>query len=77
MAGTDSNTSDLDQAIAENATGPAKASVDGQSVEQHPLPDVIEADRYRESKKASRKPGIGIRFAKLVPPGTEDHGGAA
>lgn len=77
MAGTDSNTPDLDQAIAENAAGPAKASVDGQSVEQHPLPDVIEADRYRESKKASRKPGIGIKFAKLVPPGTEDHGGAA
>ena len=77
MAGTDSNTSDLDQAIAENAAGPAKASVDSQSVEQHPLSDVIEADRYRESKKASRKPGIGIRFAKLVPPGTEDHGGAA
>ena len=77
MAGTNSNTPDLDQAIAENAAGPAKASVDGQSVEQHPLPDVIEADRYRESKKASRKPGIGIRFAKLVPPGTEDHGGAA
>ena len=77
MAGTDSNTPDLDQAIAENAAGPAKASVDGQSVEQHPLPDVIEADRYRESKKASRKPGIGIRLAKLVPPGTEDHGGVA
>ena len=67
----------LDQTIAENAAGPAKASVDGQSVEQHPLPDVIEADRYRESKKASRKPGIGIKFAKLVPPGTADDGGAA
>ena len=67
----------LDHAIAENAAGPAKASVDGQSVEQHPLPDVIEADRYRESKKASRKPGMGIRFAKLVPPGTADDGGAA
>lgn len=77
MADTDSDTPDLDQAIAENAAGPAKASVDGQSVEQHPLPDVIEADRYRESKKASRKPGIGIRLAKLVPPGAEDHGGAA
>ena len=77
MADTNSDTPDLDQAIAENAAGPAKASVDGQSVEQHPLPDVIEADRYRESKKASRKPGIGIRLAKLVPPGAEDHGGAA
>ncbi|MEL6397363.1 MAG: hypothetical protein AAFQ71_15415 [Planctomycetota bacterium] len=42
MADTDSDTPDLDQAIAENAAGPAKAMVDGQSVEQHPLPDVIE-----------------------------------
>ncbi len=67
----------LDDAISENAAGPAKALVDGQSVEQHPLPQVIKADRYRESKKASRKPGIGIKFAKLVPPGTADDGGAA
>ena len=81
MADTDSNTPDLDQAIAENAAGPAKASVDGQSVEQHPLPDVIEADRYRESKKASRKRGIGVRLVKLTPPGAidglADDGGAA
>ena len=65
-----SPTSDLEQAIRENASQPAKASVDGQSVEQHPLKDQIEADRYLASKDATRKPGLGIKFAKIVPPGS-------
>ncbi len=60
----------LDQTIRDNAAQPAKASVDGQSVEQHPLKDQIEADRYLASKDAARKPGLGIKFAKIVPPGS-------
>jgi len=60
----------LDQALREAARQPAKASVDGQSVEQHPLKDQIEADRYLASKDAARKPGLGIKFAKIVPPGS-------
>lgn len=62
-------TPNLDQAIRDNAAQPAKASVDGQTVEQHPLKDQIEADRYLASKDAARKPGLGVKFAKLVPPG--------
>ena len=60
----------LNQTIRDNAAQPAKASVDGQSVEQHPLKDQIEADRYLASKEAARKPGLGIKFAKIVPPGS-------
>ena len=67
----------LDQAIAENAAGPAKAMVDGQSVDQHSLKDQIEADRYLASKRAGRGRGLGARFVKLTPPGTADDGGAA
>ena len=59
-----------DEALREAAKQPAKASVDGQSVEQHPLKDQIEADRYLASKAAARKPGLGIKFAKIVPPGS-------
>jgi hypothetical protein len=62
---------ELEQAIRDNASQPAKAAVDGQSVEQHPLPDQIEADRYLASKEAVRKPGLGVKFAKIVPPGAE------
>ena len=76
MADTDSNTpdptSDLDQVIADNAAGPAKAMVDGQSVEQHALKDQIEADRYLASKRASRGRGLGVRLVKLTPPGAID-----
>lgn len=60
----------LEQAIKDNAVGPAKAAGDSGSVEQHPLPDQIEADRYLAAKDAAKKPGLGVKFAKLVPPGT-------
>ncbi len=59
---------DLEEAIRDNAAGPAKASGDSGSVEQHPLPDQIAADRYLASKQAARR-GIGIKTVKLVPPG--------
>jgi len=62
---------DLDETILENAQGPAKASGDSGSMEQHSLPDQIAADRYLESKKATRRKGLGIALKKLVPPGTD------
>ncbi len=62
---------DLDDTIRENAQGPAKASGDSGSMEQHPLKDQIEADRYLLSKKASRKKSLGLRISKIVPPGAD------
>ena len=62
---------DLEQSILENAQGPAKASGDSGSMEQHPLPDQIAADRYLASKQAAKKKGLGIGLKKLVPPGTD------
>jgi hypothetical protein len=61
---------DLEQAIAENAKGPAKASGDSGSMEQHPLTEQIAADRYLASKQAARSKSKGIRISKLVPPGS-------
>ena len=63
-------TPNLEQSIRDNAAGPAKAAGDSGSVEQHSLKDQIEADRYLASKNAARKPGLGIKFAKIVPPGS-------
>lgn len=60
---------ELEQAIKDNAAGPAKASVDGQSVEQHGLRDQIEADRYLAGKEATRKKGLGVKLVNLEPPG--------
>lgn len=62
---------EIENAIVENAKGPAKASGDSGSMEQHSLPDQIAADRYLESKKAACSKGLGIRLKKLVPPGTD------
>lgn len=59
---------ELDETIEENAKGPAKASGDAGSIEQHPLPDQIEADRYLASKEAAKQGKRGLRFNKLVPP---------
>jgi hypothetical protein len=60
----------LDNSIKTNAEGPAKASGDSGSVEQHKLSDQIAADKYLESKKASRAKGLGIKLAKIAPGGT-------
>lgn len=62
---------DLEQTIRENAKAPAKATGDSGSVEQHPLKDQIEADRYLAAKKAAKAKRAGLRFAKLIPPGTD------
>ena len=62
---------DLDQTIADNASGPKRAKGDSAEMEQHPLPDQIAADRYLQSKKATTAKGLGIGLKKLVPPGTD------
>ena len=59
---------DLEESIRQNAAAPAKASDEAGSVEQHPLPDQIAADRYLASKNATKK-GLGIKLLKLSPPG--------
>jgi hypothetical protein len=58
-------------AIRENAAGPAKASGDSISVEQHSIQDQIAADRYLASKAAAKQPHRGLRFSRIVPPGAE------
>jgi hypothetical protein len=60
---------DLEQNIRDNAAGPKRAKGDSAEMEQHPLPEQIAADRYLESKKASRGKGLGIALKKLSPPG--------
>ena len=62
---------ELDSTIEENAKGPAKASGDSGSMEQHPLTDQIAADRYLASKKAAKAKGLGITLKKLSPPGAD------
>lgn len=60
----------LDTPIRDNAAGPAKVTGDAGSAEQHKLTEQIAADRYLESKKATRARGLGIKLVKLSPGGT-------
>ena len=62
---------DLENTFLENAQGPAEAHGDSGGMKQHAPTEVIEVDRYLESKKATRSKGLGIRLKKLVPPGTD------
>jgi len=61
---------ELDDTIRQNAQGPARASGDAGSVEQHKLPEQIEADRYLATKEAVKNKNRGLRFNKFSPPGT-------
>ena len=62
---------EITDSIATNAQGPAKAAGDAGSVEQHKLTEQIEADRYLAAKDAAKRKDRGLRFSKLVPPGSE------
>jgi hypothetical protein len=62
--------SDLGDAIESNAEGPRRVEGDMGSVEQHNLKDQIEADKYLAAKQAARKKRRGLRFNKLIPPGS-------
>ena len=64
-------TDNLEQAILENVQGPSEAHGDSGGMKQHAPTEVIEVDRYLESKKAARSKGLGIGLKKLVPPGTD------
>ncbi len=59
----------LDNSIKTNAEGPAKASGDSGSVEQHKLTDQIAASKHLASKEAMASSGLGIKLVKLSPGG--------
>ena len=59
---------DLDNTIRQNAAGPRRARGDSGEMEQHPLREQIEVDRYLNSKQAANT-GLGVKRSKLIPPG--------
>ena len=60
----------IEKSIETNATGPKKVSGDAGSVEQHSIADQIAAEKFLQSKKASRSAGLGIRLHKIAAGGT-------
>jgi len=59
----------IDDAIDQNARGPASVTVAGQTVVQKDVDQQIKADQYLAAKKAAQKSHLGLRFTKIIPPG--------
>lgn len=56
--------------ISENAQGPKQVVSDGINVEQHPLKDQIEADKYLSGKNVTNDFRKSIARYKRVAPGS-------
>ena len=59
----------VEKAIEDSAKGPQSARTDMGEVQQHPLKDQIEADKYLTGKQAVTRKRRGLRFSILQPPG--------
>lgn len=59
----------IEEALEQNAMGPASASGDSGSITQHSLQDQIAAAKYVAGEQAKSSTGLGLTFRKLVPPG--------
>jgi hypothetical protein len=56
--------------LAEAAVGPRRVRTDAGEVEAHDLDQMIEADKYLAAKAATASKSRGLRFNKIIPPGT-------
>jgi hypothetical protein len=52
------------------AQGPKRVRTDAGEVESQSLSDMIEADKYLAARNATAASNRGLRFNKLIPPGT-------
>ena len=59
----------IDEAIDKAARSPKRVQVGNQSVEQQSVDEQIKADQYLAAKQAATKKSMGLRFAKILPPG--------
>jgi hypothetical protein len=62
----------LESTIRQVASGPASASNDAGSATAQNIRDLIEADKYllnREAARRTGRAGLGIRLARVIPPG--------
>ena len=64
-----SGMSDLSSQIQTSAAQPAEGRDDAGSFKQHPLKDVIEADKHLANATAAASPNLPFRVAKFRPPG--------
>lgn len=61
---------EIEEAIQDAALAPKRVESDGVKVESHSLPDLIDAAKHVAGKTAAKNPFGGIRFVKVIHPGT-------
>lgn len=61
---------ELIERIRAVASGPAEVSSDAGRVVEQNLEDLLEAARQLAAQASAAKPHRGLRFTRLVPPGT-------
>lgn len=61
--------SNLSDNLEEIAQQPQSVSVDGQSVSQRPIKDLIELDKYQRATRANRDATMGLRIRRIQFPG--------
>ena len=60
---------DLSSVISDAATaGVQSVTIDGNTTEATPIPDLIQADRYLASKAAAAKGRRGFKMTKIIAP---------
>lgn len=60
-----------EEKLDELAAGPKRATGDQGSIEQFSISEYLEYVKYKASVAAQQRPGLGVIFKKLVPPGAE------
>jgi hypothetical protein len=60
---------DLQARIDAVAAGPAEVQGDSGRVKQQPLPDLLQVDHHEAGKRAAKRRGFGLRFARITPGG--------
>lgn len=70
MSNNSDNTTDLTEEIRDAAQAPKSSDHDGTMTQERDLRELIEADRHLSEQRAATNKAFGLRFAKLVPPGT-------
>lgn len=60
---------DINDAIVDATSSPARVKVADQEVESRNIDDLIKAANHVASQSAATTTGLGLRFIKLVPPG--------
>ena len=62
-------TADLETTITDHAGAPKTVQIDGQTVTQRSISELVQAERYLASRNGVAKNHRGLRFSRVVNPG--------